>query len=51
MIAETFAELILDLPHWGLEVVTEITFFALEVLILDRLFHLFHNGRLRRHRR
>ena len=42
MLAEGFAEVFLDPVHWGIEIIAEMAFFGIEVLILDRLLHRFH---------
>lgn len=39
MVAENFWYLVTDPAHWGLELVTEVAFFVLEVAILDHLLH------------
>lgn len=36
---ESFIHILLDLNHWGIELVAEVFFFAIEVFILDRLLH------------
>jgi hypothetical protein len=54
---ESFVDLILDPAHWGLEGVSEVAFFVVEVVILDRLLHRIHpvirprHGRRADHRR
>lgn len=40
--AETFWELITDPAHWGLEAVSELAFFLVEILVLDWVLHKIH---------